>query len=75
MQASTELRVAWTPAGAPPLAWGAVTSVCPAPQSDPCPQCQQDDLRPYGNGSKWMCRSCYFLVPCCEGSDLAPSPW
>ena len=31
-----------------------------------CPQCESDDLRPYGNGSKWICPSCRFLAPCCE---------
>src|SRR5262249_23354947 len=32
-----------------------------------CPQCGESDLWPYGNGSKWACPRCYFIVPCCEG--------
>jgi len=36
-----------------------------------CPQCGESDLRPYGNGSKWACPRCYFIVPCCEGGELA----
>jgi predicted RNA-binding Zn-ribbon protein involved in translation (DUF1610 family) len=35
-----------------------------------CPQCGEADLRPYGNGSKWACPQCYFILPCCEGGDL-----
>ena len=31
-----------------------------------CPQCERDDLVPYGNGSKWICPTCKFLAPCCE---------
>src|SRR5215475_13710107 len=38
---------------------------------EPCPQCGESDLRPYGNGSKWACPRCYFIVPCCEGGELA----
>ena len=29
------------------------------------------DLRPYGNGSKWACPRCHFIMPCCEGGELA----
>jgi hypothetical protein len=36
-----------------------------------CPQCGEGDLRPYGNGSKWACLRCYFILPCCEGGELA----
>jgi hypothetical protein len=36
-----------------------------------CPQCGESDLRPYGNGSKQACPRCHFLVPCCEGGELA----
>jgi len=36
-----------------------------------CPQCGESDLRPYGNGSKWACPLCCFIVPCCEGGELA----
>ncbi|WP_153816549.1 hypothetical protein [Gandjariella thermophila] len=36
------------------------------PTLPPCPQCERDDLVPYGNGSKWICRTCRFLAPCCE---------
>ena len=39
-----------------------------------CPQCGESDLRPYGNGSKWACPRCYFIVPCCEGGELAVRP-
>jgi len=37
-----------------------------------CPQCGESDLRPYGNGSKWACPRCYFIVPCCEGRRAGP---
>ncbi|HEY1322086.1 MAG TPA: hypothetical protein VGF32_17660 [Streptosporangiaceae bacterium] len=37
-----------------------------------CPQCGEADLRPHGNGSKWACPRCHFVLPCCEGGDLAP---
>ena len=39
-----------------------------------CPQCGESDLQPYGNGSKWACPRCYFIVPCCEGGELAAQP-
>ena len=39
-----------------------------------CPQCSESDLRPYGNGSKWACPKCYFIVPCCEEGELAAQP-
>ena len=39
-----------------------------------CPQCGESDLQPYGNGSKWACSRCYFIVPCCEGGELAARP-
>jgi hypothetical protein len=42
---------------------GAVTEQCPA--------CEQADLRPFGNGSKWVCPKCHFLLPCCEGGELS----
>ncbi|HEY2696095.1 MAG TPA: hypothetical protein VGJ45_11545 [Pseudonocardiaceae bacterium] len=43
----------------------------PTPKTEParlpqCPQCERDDLVPYGNGSKWICPTCKFLAPCCE---------
>lgn len=38
--------------------------------TEQCPACGQADLRPYGNGSKWVCPNCYFLLPCCEGGEL-----
>ena len=41
---------------------------------EPCPQCGESDLRPYGNGSKWACPRCYFIVSCCEGGELAAPP-
>ncbi|HEY1917883.1 MAG TPA: hypothetical protein VGH27_20115 [Streptosporangiaceae bacterium] len=36
-----------------------------------CPQCGEADLHPYGNGSKWACPRCYFILPCCEGGELS----
>jgi len=39
-----------------------------------CPQCGESDLWPYGNGSTWACPGCYFIVPCCEGGELAVRP-
>jgi hypothetical protein len=39
-----------------------------------CPQCGDGDLRPYGNGSKWACPRCHFVLPCCEGGELAAPP-
>jgi hypothetical protein len=39
-----------------------------------CPQCGESDLGPYGNGSKWACPRCYFIVPCCEGGERAARP-
>ncbi|MGI8880375.1 MAG: hypothetical protein ACR2KJ_07700 [Jatrophihabitans sp.] len=39
--------------------------------TEPCPQCGDADLAPYGNGSKWLCPKCYFLMPCCEGGELS----
>jgi len=42
--------------------------------ADACPACQQADLRPYGNGSKWICPACKFVLPCCEGGELSPVP-
>ncbi|HEY7143679.1 MAG TPA: hypothetical protein VH637_05475 [Streptosporangiaceae bacterium] len=48
-------------------------TTCQLP-GDSCPQCAQADLRPYGNGSKWVCPRCYFILPCCEGGELAARP-
>jgi hypothetical protein len=47
-----------------------MSTACPAP-ADICPQCNEADLRPYGNGSKWVCPACFFLLPCCEGGELS----
>ena len=47
-------------------------TTCQVP-GDSCPQCAQADLRPYGNGSKWICSRCFFVLPCCEGGEL-PAP-
>jgi len=47
----------------------AMTEACRVPAGEPCPACQQADLEPYGNGSKWICPKCYFLLPCCEGGE------
>jgi len=41
---------------------------------DQCPACGECDLRPYGNGSKWACPQCHFILPCCEGGELAGLP-
>jgi hypothetical protein len=46
-------------------------SIHRAAAGEQCPQCGQGDLLPYGNGSKWACPKCYFLLPCCEGGELA----
>jgi len=46
-------------------------STCESVSGEQCPQCGQADLRPYGNGSKWTCPRCYFVLPCCEGGELA----
>jgi hypothetical protein len=46
-----------------------VSEVCRIPAGEPCPACGQADLRPYGNGSKWICPDCFFLLPCCEGGE------
>lgn len=35
------------------------------------PRLRECDLRPYGNGSKWACPQCHFILPCCEGGELA----
>ncbi len=50
-----------------------LVSTSTAGGGEQCPQCGESDLRPYGNGSKWACPRCYFIVPCCEGGELAPS--
>jgi hypothetical protein len=42
--------------------------------AETCPACGAADLRPYGNGSKWICPKCYFLMPCCEGGELSARP-
>ena len=47
-------------------------TTCQVP-GDSCPQCAQADLRPYGNGSKWICPRCYFILPCCEGGEVLPA--
>ena len=41
---------------------------------DQCPACGECDLRPYGNGSKWACPRCHFILPCCEVGELAGLP-
>jgi hypothetical protein len=46
-------------------------SISPGASGEQCPQCGQADLRPYGNGSKWACPRCYFVLPCCEGGELS----
>jgi len=38
------------------------------------PGLRECDLRPYGNGSKWACPRCHFILPCCEGGELAGLP-
>ncbi len=44
---------------------------CQTAGGEQCPACGESDLRPYGNGSKWVCPRCYFIVPCCEGGGLS----
>jgi ribosomal protein L37AE/L43A len=63
-------RAAGFAAGAAPTVSGMADSCRTAEQ---CPACGQADLRPYGNGSKWICPKCYFLLPCCEGGEQAGS--
>jgi hypothetical protein len=41
---------------------------------DQCPACGECDLRPYGNDSKWACPRCHFILPCCEGGEVAGLP-
>ncbi len=38
----------------------------PVSQAEPCPRCNQADLEPFANGSKWRCPACYYLAPCCQ---------
>jgi len=54
--------------------YGVLVSLGEQAGGEQCPQCGQSDLRPYGNGSKWACPRCYFIVPCCEGGELAVRP-
>jgi hypothetical protein len=54
--------------------YGVLVSLGERAGGEQCPQCGESDLRPYGNGSKWACPRCYFIVPCCEGSELAAQP-
>jgi hypothetical protein len=49
-------------------------SSCQATGAEQCPACGESDLRPYGNGSKWACPRCHFILPCCEGGELAAPP-
>ena len=44
---------------------------CQSAAGEQCPACGESDLRPYGNGSKWVCPRCYFILPCCEGGELS----
>jgi len=46
--------------------YGVLVSLGERAGSEQCPQCGESDLQPYGNGSKWACPRCYFIVPCCE---------
>ena len=54
--------------------YGVLVSLGERAGGEQCPQCGESDLRPYGNGSKWACPHCYFIVPCCEGGELAVQP-
>ena len=49
-------------------------SIGQAGGGEQCPACGESDLRPYGNGSKWVCPRCHFILPCCEGGELAGLP-
>ena len=51
--------------------YGVLVSLDERAGSEQCPQCGESDLQPYGNGSKWACPRCYFVVPCCDGGELA----
>jgi hypothetical protein len=51
--------------------YGVLVSLGERAGGEQCPQCGESDLRPYGNGSKWACPKCYFIVPCCEGGERA----
>jgi len=46
-------------------AYGGTVTTCQTSATEPCPQCGEADLRPYGNGSKWSCPRCFFVLPCC----------
>ena len=35
--------------------YGVLASLGERAGGEPCPQCGESDLRPYGNGSKWAC--------------------
>jgi hypothetical protein len=54
--------------------YGVLVSLSERAGGEQCPQCGESDLRPYGNGSKWVCPQCYFIVPCCESGELAARP-
>src|SRR5215475_9003487 len=54
--------------------YGVLVSLGERAGGEQCPQCGESDLRPYGNGSKWACPRCYFIVPCCEGGELTARP-
>ena len=55
--------------GAP--GYGGQVSIGHSGGAEQCPACGESDLRPYGNGSKWACPRCHFILPCCEGGELA----
>jgi hypothetical protein len=54
--------------------YGGHVSIGQARGGEQCPACGESDLRPYGNGSKWACPRCHFILPCCEGGELAGQP-
>jgi hypothetical protein len=54
--------------------YGGQVSIGQAGGGEQCPACGESDLRPYGNGSKWACPRCHFILPCCEGGELAGLP-
>jgi predicted RNA-binding Zn-ribbon protein involved in translation (DUF1610 family) len=58
------------PSAAARARYGGPVSMGERVAGEQCPQCGEADLRPYGNGSKWACPQCYFILPCCEGGDL-----
>jgi hypothetical protein len=64
-------RRAWHRDPATVAGYGVLVSLGERSGGEQCPQCGESDLQPYGNGSKLACPRCYFIVPCCEGGEMA----